>query len=208
MADAPVSQNLSNRQYVRTPASFECATCGKTVTRADKPSMILGAFLRLRYCSRPCSWASFKGDPDALFWQKVAKGADGECWVWTGSKVRTGYGVHWADGKHVKAHRYSYALHYGEIPEGMSVLHSCDNPTCCNPAHLRLGTQKDNMADMVARNRRVAITGERHPSARLTAQDVAYIRQRLEPAHKTAAMFGVSRSLVAKIRQGALWRAA
>lgn len=142
---------------MRAAASFECGHCGKTVTRDDKPNMILGAFLKLRYCSRACTWAAFKGDPDALFWQKVVKGAEGECWGWTGAKVRAGYGVHWANGKHVKAHRYSYVLHYGAIPDGMGVLHSCDNPQCSNPAHLRAGSQKDNVADAIARNRRAKI---------------------------------------------------
>lgn len=78
------------------------------------------------------------------------------CWNWTACTDKHGYGQIALGGKHggqALAHRVSYELHVGQIPDGMMVLHSCDNPACINPAHLRIGTQIDNMADMASRDR-------------------------------------------------------
>jgi hypothetical protein len=79
------------------------------------------------------------------------------CWEWTASFARGGYGQFFTsvkDGREwYRAHRFSYIAHKGDIPEGMVVMHECDNPRCVNPDHLRLGTQADNVADMDAKNR-------------------------------------------------------
>lgn len=85
------------------------------------------------------------------FWPKVDK--SGDCWTWTASLSRSGYGGFGFRGKVWKAHRVSYVLAYGEIPDGAHILHSCDNPPCVNPAHLRAGTRSDNMQDKVRRGR-------------------------------------------------------
>lgn len=75
------------------------------------------------------------------------------CWEWTGHKYASGYGVLKVFGKDVSAHRYSYELHKGPIPEGMSILHSCDNKVCINPDHLRVGTHQENIAEAWERGR-------------------------------------------------------
>jgi hypothetical protein len=85
------------------------------------------------------------------FWSKVAKGD--ECWVWTAYLDERGYGRVGFNGKVQYAHRVAYQLEVGPIPEGAHILHSCDNPPCVNPAHLRAGTRSDNMRDKVARGR-------------------------------------------------------
>lgn len=91
------------------------------------------------------------------FWSFVEKTKDG-CWNWTGSlnsaaRNQGGYGKFKANGKHLRAHVYAWAIFYGIPPEGMVVAHECDNRTCVNPAHLVLKTQKQNVADMHSRNR-------------------------------------------------------
>lgn len=89
------------------------------------------------------------------FWSKVRK-TDG-CWLWTGTTIRGGYGmIRFPVRDSITAHRASWLIHRGEIPDGLFVLHKCDNPPCVNPEHLFLGTHQDNMRDMVAKGRHFA----------------------------------------------------
>jgi hypothetical protein len=93
------------------------------------------------------------------FWERVSKQGDDDCWEWTAGKQKDGYGAirvtRKSDGRSVKvqSHRLSYMIHVGDIPESLIVIHSCDNPPCCNPKHLRLGDQHDNMQDKYSKGR-------------------------------------------------------
>jgi hypothetical protein len=88
------------------------------------------------------------------FWDKVIILGENDCWNWCAFKNKRGYGKYYLDGKKVYAHRYSYIMHHGDIPEGLCILHKCDNPSCVNPNHLFLGTHKDNTQDMISKGRK------------------------------------------------------
>ena len=106
--------------------------------------------------------------PDSQrFWRQVARGEPGDCWRWLGG-TRKGYGRFKLKGRMVTAHRHAYELEVGPIPDGLFVLHECDNPSCVNPRHLFLGTQLDNIRDRDKKGRHVACHGERHGEAKLT----------------------------------------
>lgn len=99
------------------------------------------------------------------------------CWDWTASTINCGYGQFKADGKMVRAHRVSYELYKGLIPEGLCVLHKCNNRKCVNPDHLFLGSKADNMSDKVAKNRQSRLKGSENGNSKLTALQVIEIRE-------------------------------
>ncbi len=84
------------------------------------------------------------------------------CWEWTGGRYYNGYAAHTVNGRAVRGHRYMYEQVYGPIPPGMVVMHECDNPPCCNPLHLRLGTTRDNVLDKFSKGRANISRGESH----------------------------------------------
>lgn len=96
------------------------------------------------------------------FWLTASNGDDSCCWEWQGCRISYGYGRVRYDGKTRFAHRVAWELTHGQIPDGLCVLHICDNPPCCNPAHLFLGTKADNNADKVSKNRQAR--GDTHGS--------------------------------------------
>ncbi len=139
------------------------------------------------------------------FWRFVdADGPDG-CWEWTGGRLPKGYGNIWDGEKLSRAHRVSYELFRGAIPQGMQVLHSCDNPPCTNPGHLFLGTNADNLADRVAKGR--SASGERHGNAKLTTAQVLAIRADQRHFRTIAKEYGIFPNYVHQIKSRA-WRRA
>jgi hypothetical protein len=161
----------------------------------------------------------FKGTPEERFWQRVDRGAgiDG-CWGWRGYCDRKGYGRIGVEGQRVAlAHRLSWELHFGPIPDGLHVLHHCDNPPCTNPRHLWLGTNADNQADMRAKARdsdkglfsTERFAREGHPYAKLTRNDAEEIRAAFVPRRVTrkdlALRFGVSESAIKRVLSRQTW---
>ena len=107
-----------------------------------------------------------------MFWERVSEGTPESCWEWRGAKLPAGYGFitestkidgHWR-GRTVYAHRLSHEIHKGPIPKGYYVIHDCDNPSCVDPAHIRVGTPQDNVDDMHSKGRHP------HPPARRLAR--------------------------------------
>lgn len=152
---------------------------------------------------------TWKFIPENRLWPRVEKGASNECWPWTGSLTQAGYGLLTIQYKSYYAHRLAWELHHNEeIPEGGVICHHCDNPACCNPNHLFLGTQDDNMKD--AANKKRIKHGENHHSASLTEDDIRQIRKFGEGSDLTrqqiASRFGIVRTTVNDILTGRTWQ--
>jgi len=127
------------------------------------------------------------------------------CWLWTAS-MRGGYGRIKHHGRDIGAHRVAWALTYGTIPDGFSILHRCDNRRCVNPAHLVLGTQRDNIQDMIAKDRLGrGFRGGQYPHAILTSEDVREIRRSPDTGRALAKRLGVSPSTISDVRRRRHW---
>ena len=124
----------------------------------------------------------------------------GTCWPWTGRINRWGYGRLMVSMREYLVHRVAWEMARGTIPDGLFVCHRCDNPRCCNPEHLFLGTAADNNADMVAkrRNRR----GQNHQNAKLTDAQVLAIRADCRSSRAIAAEYGVSDTTICLVKKG------
>lgn len=132
-------------------------------------------------------------------WKRVQVGAPDECWPWQGSTRRNGYGDFKRANRHYSAHRVAFTLATGVYPGRALVCHTCDNPGCCNPAHLFLGTVADNNLDKQRKGRQARLQGSRNPQAKLTEADVVAIRRRRAGGEKGRALareFGVSPSRI------------
>lgn len=123
-----------------------------------------------------------------------------KCEEFNGCKNACGYGEKTYKGKKWLAHRLAYKLAYGDFDLRLCVLHKCDNPSCVNPEHLWLGTQVDNIADMDKKGRRKVIRGTRHPKAKLSEQDVEYIRSSNLTYEQLAEKFDVSTHLIYRVK--------
>lgn len=152
-------------------------------------------------------------DPDrnapmsVVFWRYVKKANDG-CWEWTGARTDKGYGVRGGTGR-VLAHRFSYELHFGPLPDGLFVCHCCDNPPCVRPDHLFAGTPAENAADMAAKGRVVTKVGSAHRRALITESDVVDLRTLFAAGASRPALvaaYGVGMTQIRRILARESWR--
>ena len=135
------------------------------------------------------------------------------CWLWAGAERSNGYGMINVDGVSKAAHRLVWEVYRGQIPKGSGphgtcVLHHCDTPTCVNPAHLFLGTNRDNVRDRVAKKRSADARGELNPNSKLTDDEVRQIRALLKMGavqSGVATFYGVTAALISRIKGGARW---
>jgi hypothetical protein len=142
------------------------------------------------------------------FWSRVRRTDLLGCWIWTAKTNGKGYGLFNCNGTRWRAHRFSYALAFPAWRRDGCVLHRCDNTLCVNPAHLFLGSQADNIADMVAKGRdyRGNHAGELNSSAKLTAAQVIAIYSERSSLREAAKKYGVSQTQISKIRLGKIWK--
>lgn len=148
---------------------------------------------------------SRKNTPEDL-WTYVDR--SGDCWLWMGYRHPYGYGEMDVSGKTYKTHRLAWELTNGNIPEGLWVLHHCDNPPCVNPAHLFLGNYQDNIDDKVAKGRQRCAPGTRNGSARLDWDEVRRIRALAaqgSPFVDLGRLFGVTGGHIGQIVSGHNW---
>lgn len=141
------------------------------------------------------------------FWSKVNKGSDGECWDWVRGKDKDGYGSFWLNNEDIRAHRLSYIIKNGQIPRNMFICHKCDNPACVNPDHLFLGSNRDNINDMLSKGR--TRKGEMNNGARLKERQVTEIKKIYltgkVSSRALAKQFGVGKGTILRIVNGDTW---
>ncbi len=141
------------------------------------------------------------------FWSKVDVGKVDECWEWKAGKKGRGYGMFGINYEMWYAHRVAWILTFGPIPEGLLCCHHCDNPGCCNPYHLFLGTIRDNNVDSFRKGR--TARGEKQGGSKLTEEDVLEIRRLYKAKERNqqdlADKFGVSHVTISRIVRRKRW---
>lgn len=152
---------------------------------------------------------------ERAFWSKINVTENiKECWLWSGAKNTKGYGNLRINKRYYHAHRIAFWLINGKIPCGYIVCHICDNPSCCNPHHLMLGTIKSNSADMLIKNRQKkpesAARGINNAKAKLSDAIVIEIRNKYKKEsanqYRLAELYGVSQSTISALVRNKTWR--
>jgi len=146
------------------------------------------------------------------FWSNVEVKDSASCWEWKKRKDNNGYGrtnlFYYDSYRKTGAHQIALILSGKHIPDGKLVRHLCNNPSCCNPKHLDIGTAKDNALDCVKSGR--TMIGSKNPSSKLTEQDVKEIKEQLAIGKKLGAIlgkkYGVSKTIISDIKNNKIWR--
>lgn len=143
------------------------------------------------------------------FWSYVHIAGEDDCWNWIGGRAN-GYGIFRIGKRSIGSHRFSYLMANGNIPDDLLVMHSCDNPSCVNPKHLRAGTQTENISDMYKRNRAVDNSGENSAHAKVTEKEVIEIREKYYKDNITQSqlskMYNLSQPSVNEIIHRRTWK--
>jgi hypothetical protein len=146
------------------------------------------------------------------FWSQVDMRGAGECWGWNGAKCNNGYGKSYTGESCMRATKITFELFYNRSIGDLFVLHKCDNPPCCNPNHLFLGTKQDNTNDMKSKGRARggSSPGITNPSSKLTEDDVRFIKREFKPGCgmtlALATRFNVSGTAIYQVVRGLKWK--
>jgi hypothetical protein len=206
--------------FKHKPLIKHCEKCNKEFIAPIK-------FKIKKYCSKECYTKSQIGSKLKRFWatatkeqklsrlklsfEKYAIKNENGCWGWNGNPVRKYPSVQY-ESKSMLAHRASWLIHHGEIPEGLFVCHHCDNPRCTNPKHLFLGTETDNVRDMYNKGRHPILKGEKAPGSKLTELQVRIIKTLLlkdaswQHIEKIANIMKVSFTTIYDIKAERTWK--
>lgn len=196
----------------------QCKVCAKSFK--VYPSQIIKAVGK--FCSRACYDKAHPTPPETRFWSHIDKSGGPEaCWIWTAGCLK-GYGYFHFNNHSVRAHRFVYELTYGPILNNLLVCHHCDNRRCCNPKHLFLGTQLDNIHDAIAKGRTPLgeksgrrkhperyPRGEALPFAKLTNDAIITIRSLYSSGvmlSKLARQYNVGTTCITNIVQNRTWK--
>jgi len=185
---------------MRASVNVACGSCGREFP-VHPYRLSVG---RGKYCSSKCrakgvGLAIQKDLADQFFYTEAPNG----CWLWARAVAKNGYGVLNVRGRSRRAHRVAYETFVGPIPRGLDVCHRCDVRRCVNPAHLFIGTRKDNLRDMSVKGRASA------PAAKLTPTSVRAIRRMQQsdvPNSLIRRMYGVSAATLSAIRNARTWK--
>lgn len=192
-----------------------CEHCGQMFGPTSDTRKARFNFKAQRFCGRKCA-TQFNGNGREItplfdrVREGIAVGGEDDCWEWTKARNKvSGYGaINDGAGKIVGAHRVAYQMEFGDFDPALDVLHHCDNPPCCNPKHLFLGTAKDNADDMVAKGRARPNPrkGMKHHAAKLTDDIVREIRASRDRHIDLARKHGVSGTTIQYVRERKTWR--
>jgi hypothetical protein len=185
----------------------KCKHCKKFFEKNKKLSN--KQYEKQKYCSRQCLADDIKfsaDDSKKSFFQRVVKKEDG-CHEWTGAKCEKGYGMFSVAGKKMRAHRAAWFFEHNQyVPDNLLACHKCDNPSCVNPDHLFLGTNKQNSDDKFSKGREFYHRGEKAASSKLKEKDVIFILTKNFSTRDLSKKFGVCESTIRAIKRRENWK--